>query len=205
MRFEKLGENKIRITLTHDDLRKKDIDFHSFMTDSIETQDLFYDCLKRAEKEIGFVTKDYRLRIEALAMSSGDFVLIVTRTLPERNNRKKRNLHIKKEKSSLTTTQAVCCFSSFDNYFSFISFFKHNNFKPTNIADYIFLFEYKHKYYLIFNNINLSYPNLKKLLYGITEFGYFLENPNFIIGKIFENGTLIMKHNAIKTSIIKFP
>ena len=59
MRFEKLNEDKIRITLSHDDLVKKDIDFHSFMSNSIESQALFFDMLEEAEKEIGFVTKDY--------------------------------------------------------------------------------------------------------------------------------------------------
>ena len=44
MRFEKINEDKIRITLNHEDLLKKDIDFHSFMANSIESQDLFLDC-----------------------------------------------------------------------------------------------------------------------------------------------------------------
>ncbi len=35
MRFEKLNEDKIRITLTVDDLSEKNIDLHTFMTDSI--------------------------------------------------------------------------------------------------------------------------------------------------------------------------
>ena len=63
MRFEKLNEDKIRITLSHEDLVKKDIDFHDFMSNSIESQDLFFDMLEEAEKEIGFVTKDYLIRI----------------------------------------------------------------------------------------------------------------------------------------------
>ena len=45
MRFEKLEENKIRITLSQEDLVKKDIDFHSFMSNSLESQDLFFDML----------------------------------------------------------------------------------------------------------------------------------------------------------------
>ena len=36
MRFEKLNENKIRITLTNKDLEKKNIDFHSFMANPID-------------------------------------------------------------------------------------------------------------------------------------------------------------------------
>ena len=49
------------------------------MSNSIETQDLFLDMLEEAEEKIGFVTKDYKIKIEALAMDSGDFVIIITR------------------------------------------------------------------------------------------------------------------------------
>lgn len=68
MHIEKITENKIRITLNIQDLEEKNIDLHSFMSNSIESQDLFYDMLDKAEKEVGFETKDYKLMIEALAI-----------------------------------------------------------------------------------------------------------------------------------------
>ncbi len=57
------------------------------MSNSIKSQDLFLDILEEAEKKVGFVTKDYKVRIEALAMNDGDFIFTVTR-LVERNQRK---------------------------------------------------------------------------------------------------------------------
>lgn len=68
MRIEKVTENKIRVILNIKDLQDKNIDLHSFMSNSIESQDLFYDVLDKAEKEIGFQTKNYKLMIEALAV-----------------------------------------------------------------------------------------------------------------------------------------
>lgn len=205
MRFEKLNEDKIRITLSHEDLVKKDIDFHSFMTNSIESQDLFLDMLEEAEKEIGFVTRDYKIRIEALAMAGGDFILTITRSLPEtiKNNSKKK-VHIKRKKQNITTNQVVYSFSTFDDYCSFIDFFRESNFKYTNIADYILLYEYKDNYYLVFNNINISYPNLKSLFCLITEFASFVNHPEVFISRLLESGNLIMKHNAIRTSLKHF-
>lgn len=70
MRFEKINENKIKITLNSEDLIKKNIDFHVFMSNSIESQDLFLDMLNQAEKQVGFITKNYLLRIETLALPS---------------------------------------------------------------------------------------------------------------------------------------
>ena len=66
MKFEKLTENKIRIIFNLEDLNEKNIDCHAFMSNSIESQDLFFDMLETAEREIGFVTKNYKLLIEAL-------------------------------------------------------------------------------------------------------------------------------------------
>lgn len=68
MQIEKLTENKIRIILNLEDLKEKNIDLHSFMSNSIESQDLFYDVLNKAEEEIGFITKNYKLMIEAIAI-----------------------------------------------------------------------------------------------------------------------------------------
>lgn len=100
MKFEKLNDNKIRIILTNKDLNENHIDYHSFMSNSVETQDLFLDMLEKAEEEIGFVTKDYKIRIDALAMMDGDFILTVTRMLPEVEHEKREPI---KEKHPVNT------------------------------------------------------------------------------------------------------
>ena len=75
MQIEKITENKIRITLNIQDLQEKNIDLHTFMSNSIESQDLFYDMLDKAEKEVGFETKNYKLMIEALAVPNRKFYI----------------------------------------------------------------------------------------------------------------------------------
>lgn len=205
MRFEKLNEDKIKITLSHEDLQKKDIDFHTFMSNSIESQDLFFDMLEEAEKEIGFTTKDYLIRIEALAIAGGDFVLTITRTLPEKvksNVRKK--VHIKRKKANIEAAQAIYLFSTFEDYCSFVHFFQKNQFKTANLAKNIALYEYKNSYYLILHDINLAYPNLKRLFSSITEFATFVNHSEIFASKLTESANLIMKHNAIRTGIKHF-
>lgn len=205
MRFEKLNEDKIRITLSHEDLEKKDIDFHTFMSNSLESQDLFFDMLQEAEKEIGFITKDYLIRIEALAMAGGDFILTVTRCLPEKNkNTSRKKIHIKRKKENTESKQIVYLFSTFDDYCAFTNFFKINNFKFNNLAENILLYNYKDAYYLVLNNINPCYPNLKKLFSSITEFASFINHSELFERKLSETGKLIMKNNAIKTGIKHF-
>ena len=54
MKIEKLAEDKLKITLTLDDLEARNIDLYSFMYNSPESQDLFWDVMSEAEKEYGF-------------------------------------------------------------------------------------------------------------------------------------------------------
>lgn len=79
MKFEKLSDDKIRITLNSQDLIDRKIDFHSFMSNSLNSQDLFLEILAEAEEKVGFVTKDHKVRIEALAVNDGNFVFTITR------------------------------------------------------------------------------------------------------------------------------
>ena len=83
MRFEKLSNDKIRIILDLQDLEDNDIDYQSFMSNSSDSQKLFMEILDEAEEQIGFITKDYKLMIEALATIDGDFIITVTRSLPD--------------------------------------------------------------------------------------------------------------------------
>lgn len=205
MRFEKLNEDKIRITLSNEDLIKKDIDFHSFMSNSIESQDLFLDMLEEAEKEIGFVTKDYLIRIEALAMAGGDFILTVTRSLPEKiKNSVRKKVHIKRKNIKLNSSCFIYCFNTFEDYCSFIEFFNKNGFKATNLASSILLYEYKDSYYLSISDINIDYPNLKKLFSCITEFANFVNHSEVFASKLAESAKLVMRHNAIRIGIKHF-
>ena len=83
MKFEKLSENKIRITLSIQDLAEKEIDFHVFMSNSIESQDILLDMLEQAKKETGFDPENYNLKIEALAMADTSFIFTITKEVPE--------------------------------------------------------------------------------------------------------------------------
>jgi len=200
MQFEKLSENKIRITLNLKDLEEKHIDFHSFMSNPIMSQDLFFDMLKEAERKIGFVTENYQIRIEALAMSSGDFVLTITRTLPENNLVKaplKRKVKVKRKISNLETSQAVFSFETYDDFFYFMKFIKNQNINIKNISKNLSLYEYKNMYYLVLNKINLDNPITKKFYSLVVEFGTYVNNSDLFIRKLFESGNIVIKNNAI--------
>lgn len=204
MKFEKLNENKIRITLNTQDLIDKNIDFHSFMSNSKESQNLFLDMLEEAEKKVGFVTKDYKLRIEALAMSDGNFILTITRfgkssdtiTKPSKSG----NLKIKRKNLDMSSKQLIYKFRTFDDFCNFSNFISKIN-NSYNIAKSTVLYAYQNAYYLCFNNINIDHPCIKQLYTLITEFGTYVDNPEMFSCKLTECGKVVIKNNAIKTCV----
>ena len=203
MKIEKLSENKIRITLNLEDLKEKDIDFHSFMSNSLESQELFLDMLEEAEKEVGFSTKDYRIVLEALATSEGDFIITVTRILEEKDKTMSKNnkrINVKRKVAITSFQKSIFCFNNFDDYCSFCEGI--NTKLQNNLAKKISLYIYNSRYYLVLNKINV---NIQKSLYSyISEFAHFVNNPDLFERKLIEYGKLIMKHNAINTCIKHF-
>lgn len=207
MKFEKLNENKIRITLNNQDLEEKHIDFHSFMSNSQESQNLFLDMLDEAEKKVGFITKDYKIRIEALAMSDGNFILTITRfgknIDADVKPSKLKKVKIKRKNLDMNSKQLIYKFDSFDDFCKLSNFIsKLDNF--TNIAKSIILYFYQNTYYLCLYNINIEHNNIKQLYTLITEFGTYVDNSEVFERKLAECGKIAIKNNAIKTCIKYF-
>ena len=207
MKFEKLNENKIRITLNNQDLAEKHIDFHSFMSNSQESQNLFLDMLDEAEKKVGFITKDYKIRIEALAMSDGNFILTITRfgknIETETKPLKMKKVKIKRKNLDMTSKQLIYRFDNFDDFCNFSNFIsKLNNF--SSIAKSMVLYSYQDTYYLCLSDINIEHSSIKQLYTLITEFGTYVDSSEVFGRKLAECGKIAIKNNAIKTCIKYF-
>lgn len=205
MKFEKISENKIRITLTVNDLKDKDIDFHDFMSNPLETQDLFLDILEEAKDKIGFNTKDCKLKIEALAMIDGDFVVNITRlsnmekALP---SMPKKKFKVHRKSSTPKSNQAVYKFDLFDDYCNFVQFLSQNGLSNSHlIAKKIITYAYKDEYYLFFDDINVNYKHLLKFYSSITEFGTYISNSSLFVSKLHECGKVVIKNNALRSSL----
>lgn len=204
MKFEKLNENKIRITLNSQDLAEKHIDFNSFMSNSKESQTLFLDMLDEAEKKVGFVTKDYKIRIEALAMAGGDFVLTITRF--DKNVEKDvkplrtKQVHIKRKNVNINSNELIYRFDSFEDFCNFSNFIsKLEDF--SSLAKSIILYNYRNNYYLRFSDMNTKHSKIKQLYASISEFGTYVENADIFGKKLNECAKVILKNNAIKNCL----
>lgn len=207
MKIEKLNENKIRITLDLNDLEEKNIDFHSFMSNSIDAQSLFMDMLEKAEEEIGFKTKDYKIMIEALATSDGNFIITVTRLVPdlEKNALKKKKLKIKRKSPSFNNQLAIYKFKTFDDFCDFCVSLDHPNLSAVQKSfSNTSLYSYNSYYYLIIAGIKTEPSLLKSFCTNVTEFGSYVHNSKLFYNKLTEYGKIIIKKNAIKICMKHF-
>lgn len=196
MKIEKITDNKIRIILNLDDLKSKNIDLHSFMSNSIESQSLFIDMLNEAEKTVGFYVKDAKVLIEAIASSEGLFIFTITKV--EEDNPARRTIRIKR-KLSTNYKKAIYKFNSFDEFCSFCTYLKHSNFY--NLTTFVrnnSLYVYNEKYYLILSDINEKNTSIKGLFAIISEFAKCINHSEDFESKLVEYGKPIMKRNAIK-------
>lgn len=200
MKIEKITENKIRITLNLDDLKEKNIDFHSFMSNSAEAQDVFFDMLKEAEDLVGFKTEDYKILLEALATADGKFVLNVTRIVPEIDKLKKKTVNIKRKSTKIDKKVAIYKFSTFDDFCDFSSLLHNSNYNCIikKIKKAI-LYSYNDCYYLVLNNILADLNLLKSFCSLISEFSSYISNSDLFEKKLNEYGKIAIKNNAIST------
>lgn len=78
MRIEKVNENQIRCTLTHQDLASRHLKLSELAYGTEKAKLLFHDMMQQANYEFGFEAEDIPLMIEAIPVSSETIVLIIT-------------------------------------------------------------------------------------------------------------------------------
>ena len=203
MQFEKINDDKIRIIFNLQDLKEKNIDYHDFMANSIATQSIFLDMLSQAEKEIGFVTSNYQLMIEALAASDGSFVLTVTRTKEEKKRLPKK-LKTATPKPKLLPLDKniptlVYKFNSFDDFYDLCNFIIIQDLnKVTKTFNKAILYSYNDNIYLLLKtNPKADIKDVKPIISLINEFSNgVIQSSELFQNKLTEYGKIILKNNC---------
>lgn len=79
MKIERISENQLKLTLTKDDLKERDIKLEDLITPSEKTQKLFRDIMEQALDEEDFVSENTPLMVEAVPMGTEGIMIIVTK------------------------------------------------------------------------------------------------------------------------------
>lgn len=201
MKIEKLTENKIRIILNTEDLEKNNVDFKSFISNSFQSQDLLLSILNKAEKEVGFYTKDSKILIEAFASSDGQIIFTITKFSPQnvQTLSPRKTLTVKRRNLSLNNKVSIYSFNNFDTFCDFCDNLNINLVKNLkSFCKSISLYLYNDTYYLILSDINNECEFLKTFYSSISEFATFVNNSHYFQHKLLEHGKAIFKNNAIQ-------
>jgi adapter protein MecA 1/2 len=206
MKIEKLTEDKIRIILSIEDLEKKDLTLKDFITNEKQFQEFFIEMLDRAEKELGFITKDCKLLIESFSSPDDVFVFTITKFSKTSGNNihnKKRLVCARKKANPIVTQNKIYNFNNFEEFCAFCEAVNNSKIMNSNkkLAKSIILYSYKNTYYLVLSNINQKNSNFSCLHSYISEFSTCINYTKSFEGKLLEYGKPIIKNNAILTGI----
>ncbi len=203
MKIEKINDNKIKVTISKDDLDERNIDLSTLNYNSPATQELFWDMMEQAEIEYGFNSSDSQLCIEATPDSTEGFVITITRIDEDndfesiqkyiKNRFKKSDLKAKRKNKKIWSSVLIYSFSTFEDVLAL-----------ANKISLIYsgestLYRYKNFYYLVLTRYSFGNTDTKTLEAMMSEFGRKITNAAFYEGYLNEYGTKIVEYNAFET------
>lgn len=189
MRIEKINDNKIKITLDVNDLKSRNIDAKSFVSNTPESQDLFWDVMKEAEQQFGFNVDESMVYVEAHVNNTGMFTLIVTKTSAtnQTNRKPKAGFSGYKLKRKELTPNADNSLYKFGSLTSLINYCKVAKIDKNDESK---LYSYNNAYYVY--SKSLTDPLI--LEYASRDF-----DSKYTMSKVQEYGKLIYDCNALNT------
>ena len=210
MKIEKLTENKIRVIVGLDDLKKKNTDINSLFTKAFNSQGLFLDILERAEKEVDFKTDGCKLLIETFSSSDEFLIFTITKYNSDdlKNSQaetKRKKLIAKRKTFNFQSNQAIYSFENFDTFCNFCCFVKGiKKLDTKKISKNMILYLYNNTYYLVLKNINTNYKYINMFYSAISEFAKRSSFSTNFSNKLLEHGKIIIKKDAINIGIKYF-
>lgn len=197
MKIEKLNEDKIKITLSVDDLAERNIDIQSFIYNSPESQDMFWDMMQEAEQKYGFNVDESMIYVEASSAGAGIFTLTVTKTtgslnIPASKTKtkfKKGNFKLKRKVTSVHQENSIYIFSSFDDICEFCNAVDCSKIQNNS------LYKLNEQYYLKVSNMPFN---------SILEFAILDNSPELTFARIQEYGSVITEDEALQKISLHF-
>ena len=144
MQIKKINNNKLKVILSLADLDENNVDIDSFLSNSIESQNLFFEILDLAEEQYGFNIEDNKAVVEAISLDNNIFVLTITKLKSDNiNNNNLKNIVLFR----------------FENVKDILDFLSFIHLKNINIQSYS-LYQLNKNYYIILNKYNKTLENI---------------------------------------------
>ena len=143
MKIRKINNDKLKVILNSSDLDNKNIDVDSFLSNSIESQDLFFEILDLAEEEYDFSIENNKAIVEAISLDNNIFVLTIT---------KLSSTFINNQDSLIN----IYCFENINNFLYLHSFLKIHNINLENYS----IYKLEDKYFFVLRKNDIFLKNI---------------------------------------------
>lgn len=202
MKIEKLTEDKIRVIINSSELSMPYN--NNIILNSIESQKLFLDILKKAEKEVDFFTDGYKLLIETFSAVDDFLVFTITKYISNETTKNTAKAKpIARRKSFIKHDKcAICLFENFDVFCDFCNAIKNKyNTYFKKLINNSSLYLWNNSYYLVLKDIDIKSVKSYTLYSVLSEFANIISFSNNFESKLIEHGKIIIKKNAINIGI----
>lgn len=170
MQIKKINNDKLKIILSSSDLDEKNIDIDSFLSNPIESQNLFFEILDLAEEKYDFDIENNKAIVEAISLDDNNiFILTITK--------------LKNDFCTYSSNSKAYYFESINDLFNFYSVLNKANLKFSKND----IYQFENKYYFLLNEEN-SY-----LEHYLIEFASPLKNYSLLKDIFIEYGNKLKK------------
>ncbi len=192
MKIEKIADNKVKITVSFEELEKRNITLHDIEVNSTIAKDFFTDLIEESNVDDCFEFEDSQLLIEASADANNTFILTVTKIedIPDISSYKK-------------VSDAMLCtrldsqlfeFSSLDMILEFCDKVKDENlYFGTNS-----LYKYEDRYYILFADTCIKNKKFLKTYTMLTEYSSRYFSYDLFYTAIIEKSDIVIKNRALQ-------
>lgn len=200
VKIEKLSENKLKVTISKEDMFKWNITFDMLLPESNDTNLLFWEIIHKASKQTGIDFDKCRLKVEALKQGKNTYVLIITKMAAETNTPSRYKFKRIKFNYNKNLNARLFVFKGIND---FIKFAKSNLF-------FCFLFDGKNSLFRYKNDVILEVCfNGELELYEkafcdiISEYATPKIKSDLFLAYVKEHGEIILNQSALKMMYYK--
>jgi adapter protein MecA 1/2 len=198
MRVERLGQDKIRIFLTFDDLSERGIEKEDMWRDIPKVHELFNDMMEQAYHELGFEVSG-PVAVEVFALPAQGMVVIVTRGKTGTKVEKEEEYEDEVYELEVTLEESDLIIYSFRDFEHMIEAAHRINAMLTNGGTAYF---YQGKYYLVLEEMELDQERYQKMIAILSEYGEATPTTVYVLE---EYGKVIVAEDAVKELCRRFP
>lgn len=197
MRVERLGQDKIRIFLTFDDLSERGIEKEDMWRDIPKVHELFNDMMEQAYHELGFEVSG-PVAVEVFALPAQGMVVIVTRGKSGAKTDKEEDYDEDVYEMEVTLEESDLILYSFRDFEHMVEASHRINAMLTNGGAAYF---YQGKYYLVLEEVDLDDERYNKLIAILSEYGEATPTTVYVLE---EYGKVVIADDAVKEICRRF-